>query len=57
MIKTITDKLFEQNIELTEGGFRADIMISNIEAYAYINKQSIILFDYTTKNYKPFNYN
>lgn len=57
MIKTITDKLFEQNIELTESGFRADIMISNIEAYAYINRQSIILFDYKTRNCKPFNYN
>lgn len=57
MIRTIIDKLFDQNIELTESGFRTDIMTSNIEAYAYINRQSIILFDYTYRNYKAFNYN
>ena len=57
MIKTIIDKLFDVNINHVEYPFKTDIMSSNIEAYAYMNQQSIILFDYIKKGYKTFNYN
>ncbi|MGL4229019.1 MAG: helix-turn-helix domain-containing protein [Tannerellaceae bacterium] len=47
----------EDEYSFEDSLFRTDIMISNIEAFACSNTQSLILINYQTSNYAVFNYN